>query len=209
MYEDDFRERIYQGDLYENLILLDWVKKDRKSGIGYKIRPYVFILSQECDLKFDFESHNTPKTKHSQFLNSILCCPAYRAELVIDGTHLIEYEGNDYIMVKFVESGKKVKKEPTSWRMVKQNKDPRYHHLDEFEINSRIIPELILDFKHYYSIPRDMFYYYRSRCDFVARLKTPFKEFISQRFAYYFSRIGLPELDNEKINCDADPCNVD
>jgi hypothetical protein len=44
----------------------------------------------------------------------------------------------------------------------------------------------------------------------MARLNVPFRELVSQRFAYFLSRVGLPELETKEIDCDSDPlCNPD
>ena len=204
MYIIDEKDRVCQGDLYENLVFLEFVKEDDGSSLEFKTTPYGFILSQECDLQWDYEAHNGEKVKHNSFLNSILCCPAYHATDLMEGTHL--YEEKNYKMREF---GKPGKKENTSWKFVKQNSDPRYHYLEPFKVEDIVIPELVLDFKHYYSVPRDLFYSLKDGIEYKARLNIPFREFVSQRFAYYLSRIGLPELNTHKIDCDLDPCRAD
>lgn len=35
------------------------------------------VFTQECDLKWDYEGRKGNKKKHNQYLNSILCCPAF------------------------------------------------------------------------------------------------------------------------------------
>jgi hypothetical protein len=58
--------------------------------------------------------------------------------------------GEEYKMQEFVKPGKK---ENTLWKNVKQNNHPRYHYLKKFVVDGIVIPELVLDFKHYYSTP--------------------------------------------------------
>ena len=66
------------------------------------------------------------------------------------------------------------------------------------------MPELVIDFKHYYSVPRDLFYLRKEESEYMARLNVPFRELVSQRFAYFLSSVGLPELETKEIDCDSD-----
>jgi hypothetical protein len=79
MYVVDSKDRVCQGDLYKNLLFLDFIKKEEGSSLDFKTRPYGIILSQECDLQWDYEAHGDDKKKPNAFLNSILCCPVYHA----------------------------------------------------------------------------------------------------------------------------------
>ncbi len=76
------------------------------------------------------------------------------------------------------------------FREIKKNRYPRYHFI-ESDSNFKV-PELVVDFKHYAAIQREWIYSQFSECYF-ASLKPLFREALSQRFAYYISRIGLPE----------------
>ena len=205
MYINDKQDRVCQGELYRNLIYLEFI--DEKKSLDVFSFPFALIFTQECDLKWDYEGHNGGKKKYNQYLNSILCCPAYPSTELREGTHLYEIEGKEeYKMREFVPRGKK---DNTSWNQVKQNSDPRYHYLQTFEVDGIVIPELVLDFKHYYSIPRDLFYLRKENAEYIARLNVPFRELVSQRFAYFLSRVGLPELETKKIDCNSNPCHTD
>ena len=59
------------------------------------------------------------------------------------------------------------------------------------------IPDLVLDFKHYYAISRDVLYEnFGDYC--IGSINELFREALSQRFAYYLSRIGLPTTNKKK-----------
>ncbi len=204
MYLNDKQDRVCQGEIYRNLIFLEFLSE--KKQLDVLSTPYALVLTQECDLKWDYEGHGGDKKKHNQYLNSILCCPAYPETELREGTHLYEVKGEDHKMREFVAPGKK---ENTSWKQVKQNSDPRYHYLQRFLVDDIVIPELVLDFKHYYSVPRDLFYLRKDEAEYLARLNVPFRELVSQRFAYFLSRVGLPELDTKNIDCQSDPCHTD
>jgi hypothetical protein len=72
-----------------------------------------------------------------------------------------------------------------------QNERPRYHYLS-FPDNVPIVPS-IADFKHYFSV--NLVYLEKLRQKhFVCRLSELYREDLSQRFAAYLSRIGLPTI---------------
>ena len=77
----------------------------------------------------------------------------------------------------------------TKWNFIKNNQDPRYHFLRK-DLDLQV-PELVIDFKHYYTIPRD-FLYEKIEHHYLGTMSELFREFLSQRFAFYLSRIGLP-----------------
>jgi hypothetical protein len=68
------------------------------------------------------------------------------------------------------------------------NEIPRYHYLN-FSEND--MPELIVDFKHFFTINRDLLY--KNIDSKLCSLDDLFKEKLSQRFSQFISRIGLPE----------------
>jgi len=80
------------------------------------------------------------------------------------------------------------------FKKLKQNKDERYHFLspcDEYQI-----PELIIDFKIYYTLQVDYIENRYHDC-YLATINELFRELLSQRFTNYISRIGLPKIIGE------------
>ena len=74
-------------------------------------------------------------------------------------------------------------------KKIMNNEDPRFHFLhfeDGFEL-----PDMVIDFKHFYTVSTE--YLYRNINNRVCSLSELYREKISQRFAYFISRIGLPE----------------
>ena len=78
-----------------------------------------------------------------------------------------------------------------AWNLVKQNKNDRYHYLAEGPEYG--IPELALDFKHYRTVPRETLLECLKAESALGTLRPLYREHLSQRFANYLSRIGLPE----------------
>ena len=89
-------------------------------------------------------------------------------------------------------------KDSKQWKIIEQNRDTRYHFLrgdDKFKI-----PKLVIDFKLYYAIDREEIYTFMKQKKCQVSIKDLFRESLSQRFAYYLSRIALPEIEKVKIN---------
>jgi len=176
--------RIVQGDILKDIIFIEWdiASTDMKDISLIKNNlPYIVILSQDCDLDNDFKNRKDENAeKHDAYLQSILVCPAYLKADFKSGNHLksldmqMETKGGD------------------NWKKILKNIDPRYHSLQG---DARCqIPDLIIDFKHYYTVPVNYLYGIYPM-HYVASLEELFRESLCQRFSFYLSRIGLPEIN--------------
>jgi hypothetical protein len=103
----------------------------------------------------------------------------YNAEHVFQGTHLHDLE------LKMAE----INKRKSPGEMLMQNEKPRYHYIS-FPPEVSIVP-MVVDFKHYFSVSANYVRKVRSKA-FVCRLGELYREDLSQRFAAYLARIGLP-----------------
>ena len=129
---------------------LQWIdiKEDVIEGDEISV-PYLVVLTQECDLEQDYENRletENANTTNDKYLQSILVSPAYLAEKLRKGTHLEALELN----MQLIDSKR--------WKNVINNQNSRYHYLPANEKFK--IPELVIDFKHYYTLPHDFFYQY-------------------------------------------------
>ena len=139
------------------------------------VHPYCVILSQECDLDWDFAARAEGDDSSGKLLSNVLCCTAA--------------EEDDIRQSKGLKSD--------LWRRVKNNKDERFQYLEECP-NDRDsardgVPPLVLDFKGYFTVSTSELYEQlvtnaRQRC----RLTTPYAEHLSLRFASFQARIALP-----------------
>ncbi|MFZ3169428.1 MAG: hypothetical protein WA130_17575 [Candidatus Methanoperedens sp.] len=146
--------------------------------------PYIVVMTQDCDLDNDFKNRSiTNPDKHDKYLRTVLVCPAYVAEDFKDGNHLEDLEL------------KMEKWESKRFKQIKEQNNARFHFLEPEQ--KLQVPELVIDFKHYYAIPRDTLFRMYPDC-YLVTINQLFREFLSQRFSNYLSRIGLPIL-NEKI----------
>jgi predicted metal-dependent hydrolase len=85
------------------------------------------------------------------------------------------------------------------WNLIKTNQNFRFHYI-RGEQNLQI-PESVIDFKHYYTVPRSVIYS-NYRDHYLATINELFRELLSQRFANYLSRIGVPKLNKQGTSCD-------
>ena len=139
--------RYEQGDVLRDVTLVQWaeVEDERAINVIERTLPYSVVVSQECDLEHDFNNRaNKEKKTEDKYLQSLLLCPAYPAESFRGGKHL-EQLG---LRMETINSD--------AWKRVVQNNNSRYHHLDRFDDFQ--IPELVIDFKHYITAPRDILY---------------------------------------------------
>jgi len=156
-------KRICQGDIFRDFEYIEFVSNNKKIGTGIKkIFPYLLVLSQDCDLESDHKNHIECKDNQDKYLISILVCPGYSAEALREGNHLKEYG----LKMNRIDSDR--------WKIIKNNQNPRYHFLRG--VQELQIPNLVVDFKHYYTISRDMLYenfkdYYLSSINELFRSK--------------------------------------
>jgi len=150
--------------------------------VSKTVFPRIIVLTQDCDLEQDFRFRRSdpPKSTHDKFLVSVLVAPLYTAEHVFAGEHL------SLLNLKMAP----IAKTATPGKTLMQNETPRYHYLP-FSDASRL-PPLIVDFKHYFSVNVEYLNALKPKA-FICKVSELFRESISQRFANYLCRIGLPE----------------
>lgn len=179
LYIQHDKERVYQGDIYKDIVLRQFGEQENDELSSSKTNlEYCVVLTQDCDLQQDFNDRSSDPSKQNNYLPSILLCPAYPAQAFKSGEHIENQKMKDFNSSEF----SKIK-----------NNDAfkRYHWLPEAQ--NFCVPELILDFKHYYTVPREIFYT-SSKEKYLATVDTLFRENLSCRFCTYLSRIGLPEI---------------
>ena len=142
-----------------------------------RYHPYAVIVSQDCDLEQDFNVRQKQSVSDKRLPNVLFCEVATADEL--------------FGRVKAL--GSKL------WDRIRINKDERYHFLQAVDASCDAqqigMPEMGIDFKRYFTIPTDEMYKRieigeaKRRCVLVS----PYLEHLSSRFAYFLSRVALPE----------------
>jgi len=175
------KKRIYQGDIYKDITLQFAEQKDGDLLVQTINLVYVCVLTQDCDLQQDFDNRARDEGKHNNYLPCILICPAYQAKKFRVGEHISEQRMRTFNEKEFT-------------KLRNNDSERRYHWLPED--SQFYIPEIIIDFKHYYAIPRHILYSLFEK-NYIATIIPLFRENLSHRFSNYLSRIGLPEIISE------------
>ena len=170
-------ERIGQGDIFQNITIIENLQIVGSRILYDKITfPYIVCLNQECDLENDFNNKGI-RNKDTSLLH-LAIAPAFLFEEFLIGKHWGE----------IFPSCATGKRDDTRGKAIRDNEVSRFHYLKFLEPG---LPELIIDFKHFFTINRDVLYSNISKR--ICSLDYLYREKISQRFSYYLSRIGLPE----------------
>ncbi|HVA48203.1 MAG TPA: hypothetical protein VNH11_17695 [Pirellulales bacterium] len=175
--------RICQGDILSDVHYIEDVTTDGEwIDVKRILFPYVIVLTQDCDLQQDhgtrWPAGKAPTTQDKKLISALLA-PLYNAEHVFAGEHLSELK----MTMQTINKGKHPGK------TLVQNSTPRYHFL-EFDAGVEIVNSVI-DFKHYFSVNIERLTRHKEK-HFVCKVDALYREDISQRFAAFLSRIGLP-----------------
>jgi hypothetical protein len=177
------RDRVQQGDVYRDVDYIEYVSESGRTLQVSRIRfPLVVVLTQDCDLEQEHNERNSGKGQLDKTLISCLVAPMYNAEHFARGEHLSE------LGLKMQE----IKWSRSDGDRIKQNSNPRYHYF-EFPPESAIVPSVI-DFKHYFSVNLQDLNRLRENESFVCTVSALFREALCQRFAFFLSRIALPNV---------------
>lgn len=171
------KSRITQGDLLRVFEVPITKKTEKDYVVELMTYPFLIVMSQDCDLE---QCNNTTANgAKNAFLANILVLPAFLAQDIKDGNAFAEYG-----ISQDSKSSKDMEK-------IKTGKEARYFYISENEPLK--IPELIIDFKHYLTIPKETVEsnYNEKYCATINEL---FRENLARKFANYLSRIGLPVI---------------
>lgn len=177
---------IRQGEILTNLAQLeiDLSTIDQETpAFNQIIHPYVIVVSQDCDLDWDYKFRTVSQDKPNKELPYILFC------MMTDARQLRERDKT--LKDKEINSDE--------WNRIKNNKSERYHFFEkvplEGDLQGQGLPELGVDFKRYFTIPSPEVYHKISLGQVKRRccLVSPYLEHFSSRFVTFLSRIALPE----------------
>lgn len=182
--ESDF-SRIHQGDIIRNVEFIEHATtQDGQFEISLIIFPYVYVLTQDCDLEQEYKNRSNQQgkqdDKQDKYLISIIVAPIYNYDQFVIGNHLSELK----LKMQTLSSNQK--------KLVEQNNNSRYHYLRFEAIEELDIPDSVIDFKHYFSINSQRLLRIKEQCH-LCKVSELYREQISHRFSHYLSRIGLPE----------------
>jgi hypothetical protein len=175
--------RASQGDVFRDVEYIEYaVQKRGILEVSKIVFPVVVVLTQDCDLEQDARNRRASAAKtDDKKLFSVLVAPLYNAEHVFEGQHLSSLD----LTMEPINKGK------SPGKTLMQNERPRYHYIN-FPPEVPVVPS-IADFKHYFSVSSAYLRELRPK-NFICRLCELYREDLSQRFAAYLARIGLPDM---------------
>lgn len=182
----DKNERLAQGDFYSDITIIESYKDLPDKVVINEINyPLSVLISQDCDLNSDARSRKANSIQNAKINNDkdllwLVFAPVYIFEQFLLGDHLSEL-GMKMSQIQ----------DNTLITKITQNDIPRFHYL-RYQDSERL-PEMIIDFKHAFTISNEAFLSQTNR-KFEFQALPLFREALSQRYAYYLSRIGLPVL---------------
>jgi hypothetical protein len=143
--------------------------------------PFTIIMTQDCDLDSDFYARQGERSSHKILPNILFCEMTPLEHLREQARQTGAVMGSD------------------AWGRVRKNQVERYHALEQIspgeDLLGQGLPELGIDFKRYFTIPTDEVYDRLAHGEFQrrCRLRSPYLEHLSTRFAYFLYRVALPE----------------
>jgi len=145
---------------------------------------YSVIVTQDCDLEQDWAAREEQRRQArsdpgDQALTHIMLVPAFVAEAFAAGTHFADRRMEGWGSKRF--------------KHIEEHTLVRYHFLTREE--GLLEQNLVVDFKHYFTVDRDCFYRQAKEArtfDYLCSLGILYREAFSRRFSEYLSRIGFP-----------------
>jgi len=147
-------------------------KDESKRAVRLSIETYdVIVLSQSCDIA-------------TNKLNSILLCPVWPVETLPDLVLNPAKPENKMIVGD--------KAYINRLNAIRIGVEPRFHLLNGCTLPGLEHPFLLVDFWTIYNVPKPHLIKMAARTQPRLRLNPPYVEHLSQAFARFFMRVGLP-----------------
>ncbi|MDZ4657709.1 MAG: hypothetical protein SH868_09060 [Bythopirellula sp.] len=186
IYERPLSSWLCQGEIIANLHqpfieIVDEVRKAREL-----IHPFAVVMSQDCDLEWDFKARQSTKPDRAQkFLSNVLFCEVAEA------------------------ANLKAQNKNKSWTRIAENNDPRFHFLEKCpqtcDLQNLGYADLAIDFKKFFTVPTEYLYFQlASNAQRRAVLRQPYKVHLSSRFYFFQIRIGLPRNHGDPMPVELD-----
>jgi len=140
------------------------------------LHPYTIVVTQDCDLDWDFKARGTSNSNPAKLLNSVVLCEIGTAEAIrsMDGINRKE------------------------WELVVAHRHERFYFFEkispEYETEQEGLPELTADFKKVFGVDAATLYR-QIELGIVKRrtvLASPYLEHFSRRYHSFHGRVALP-----------------
>lgn len=166
---------IVTGVVQYNPVIDEMPKELQELPFTPIIHPYAIVITQDCDLDWDYKARGT-NNNPAKLLNSIILCEIGTAESIrsTDGMNRKE------------------------WELVVAHRHERFYFFEtippECEVQQEGLPELTADFKRVFGIDASTLYR-QIELGMVKRraiLASPYLEHFSRRYHSFHGRVALP-----------------
>lgn len=143
------------------------------------VHPYAIVVTQDCDLDWDYRAREENRGPSTKLLNSVILCEIDTAK----GVRAIEDKGT---------------MNSNEWNLVKTQRHERYYFFEKIPVECELgqigLPELTADFKKIFGIDSaDLYRQIDSdRAKRRALLTSPYLEHFSRRYYSFHGRVALP-----------------
>jgi hypothetical protein len=176
----DKESSLRQGEILTGVVqynpVIDEIPKEfQELSFTPIIHPYAIVITQDCDLDWDYKARVT-NNNPAKFLNSIVLCEIGTAESIrsTDGINRKE------------------------WELVIAHRHERFYFFEKIppkcEVEQEGLPELTADFKKVFGIDAATLYR-QIELGIVKRravLASPYLEHFSRRYHSFHGRVALP-----------------
>jgi len=156
--------------------ILQGAQESRNLSFTPILHPYTIVVTQDCDLDWDYKARRDSNANSTKLLNSIILCEIETAAAIrsTDGVNRKE------------------------WELVISHRHERFYFFEKIlpqcEIEQEGLPELTADFKKIFSL--DSATLYRQIEVGIAKRRTvltsPYLEHFSRRYHNFHNRVALP-----------------
>ena len=169
-----------QGEIIANLleprlriVELTAIDANQPAKVDPIHHPYLIIVSQDCDLEWDYKARKGKAPNH-KLLTHILFCALLTRDEIIDQRDLKQRE----------------------YDRMSKNQDERYHHFDTGRIDGTTdsLPEVVADFKATFSLPLELVYWLIDigQASRHGALFSPYLEQFMHRLYSFLGRVATP-----------------
>lgn len=177
---------ICQGDIFRN-IKYNYIEAEDEEGLNIVELdfPYAIIVSQACDTVAMDQLQRDKRGKATKFMPSVLLCPIYEKNTVQFGEHI-----SDVLSALGIEPIRDNVYQKEDIQVAGRDWHYRFHNLNISVDEKTVLENLIIDFKHSFSVP--MIYLQNNINNRMFSLEILFAEQITLKFATYLTRVAIP-----------------
>jgi hypothetical protein len=168
---------ILTGVVQYTPVVIELMQEEQELSFDAILHPYAIVVTQDCDLDWDYRARQTTNSQPSKLLNSVILCEIATAREIRDTADDMN---------------------SAAWKLVVSHRHERYYFFEKippaYETEQEGLPELTADFKKVFGIDGETLYHH-IELGIVKRravLASPYLEHFSRRYHSFHGRVALP-----------------